>query len=233
MAFRDHEGTLWFGTLQGLSKLIPKPELPLPAPPVLISGLRIAGVSYPVPDLGVTGIKRIELEPDKNQIQAEFLSLGYSAGETLSYQYMLEGADSNWSAPTQRMQRFASDVFTARNIEFSFRSPSGDDDIQLGANVRREVFLIFKETVNNMVKHSGCTEAAIEFRIQGGELLLKPSDNGSGFDTSLEADGHELMSMGDRTQGLDGTLEIVSKAGAGTTTALRVPLMQNEQPASV
>jgi PAS domain S-box-containing protein len=131
---------------------------------------------------------------------------------------------------TQRMRRFASDVFTARNIEFGFRAPLSENDVQMGANVRREVFLIFKETVNNMVKHSGCTEADIEFRIDGGQLLLKLTDNGSGFDTSREVDGHGLMSMRDRTDGLNGTLEIVSGRKMGTTTTLRIPLAQNGGP---
>jgi PAS domain S-box-containing protein len=131
---------------------------------------------------------------------------------------------------TQRMRRFASDVFTARNIEFSFRAPAGDD-VQLGANVRRELFLIFKETVNNMVKHSGCTEASVEFRIAEGELLLKLSDNGKGFDTARDSDGHGLMSMRDRTRGLGGRLEIVSGPEQGTCTTLRVPLSHNGQPA--
>jgi signal transduction histidine kinase len=46
---------------------------------------------------------------------------------------------------SHRMRRFASDMFTARNIKFQFRAAHSDDDLQLGANVRREVFLIFKE----------------------------------------------------------------------------------------
>jgi signal transduction histidine kinase len=59
---------------------------------------------------------------------------------------------------TQRMRRFASDSFTARNIRFQLRLPNEDEDIRIYASLRREVFLIFKESVNNMVRHSGCTE---------------------------------------------------------------------------
>src|SRR6185295_15713656 len=49
-------------------------------------------------------------------------------------------------------------------------------DIVLGANIRREVFLIFKETINNIVKHSACTRAEIDFRIADGKLLLHVKD---------------------------------------------------------
>ena len=124
----------------------------------------------------------------------------------------------------QRMRRFAADVLTARNVELDFRAPMQDKDVELGANIRREVFLIFKETVNNMVKHSGLTRAEIEFRISDGDLVLRASDNGRGFDTNGESDGHGLMSMRERTAALDGTMEIVSAPGEGTTITLRAPL---------
>jgi PAS domain S-box-containing protein len=129
----------------------------------------------------------------------------------------------------QRMRRFASDVFTARNIDFVFRTPDAETDIQLGANIRREVFLIFKESINNMVKHSGCTRADIEFSLEKDHIFLRLTDNGRGFDTALESDGHGLMSMSDRTKGLGAELEIISHPDAGTTIMLQVPLKISSQ----
>ena len=69
---------------------------------------------------------------------------------------------------TRRMLSFASELFTARDIAFDFRAPGAEHDMRLGAGVRREVFLIFKESVNNLVRHSGCTRADVEFRIVDG-----------------------------------------------------------------
>src|SRR5262249_33310650 len=68
----------------------------------------------------------------------------------------------NLSELTHRMRRFASDTFTARNIEFNLRLPGEEEDRRLEGNLRREVFLIFKESVNNAVRHSGCNHAEIE-----------------------------------------------------------------------
>ena len=126
----------------------------------------------------------------------------------------------------QRMRRFASDVFTARNIDFRFRAPDAETDIQLGANIRREVFLIFKESINNMVKHSGCTRADIEFSLGQNHLYLRLTDNGQGFDAARDNDGHGLMSMSDRAKGLGAELEIISHPESGTTIILQVPLTQ-------
>ena len=125
---------------------------------------------------------------------------------------------------TQRMRRFAADSFTARQIQFRLRLPEAEEDIQLGANLRREVFLIFKESVNNMVRHSGCTEAEIELRFTSDALLLGLSDNGRGFDLARESDGHGLLSMRDRAQGIGGELELTSRPGQGTTITLKIPL---------
>jgi signal transduction histidine kinase/ligand-binding sensor domain-containing protein len=133
----------------------------------------------------------------------------------------------------QRMRRFASDIFSACQIHFTFSAPHADGNIQLGANMRRELFLIFKESVNNIARHSGCTEAQIEFYEESGSLHLKLSDNGRGFDVVAAGagvlyskGGNGLMSMKRRAEELYGSFEITSRPGQGTKTSLRVPLGQ-------
>jgi signal transduction histidine kinase len=132
---------------------------------------------------------------------------------------------------TQRMRRFASDVLTARNITFEFSEPAEEDDVQLGANIRREVFLIFKESVNNLVRHSACTEAEIDFQISRGTLKLRVRDNGKGFDTSQDSEGHGLSSMRQRAEGIGGRLEMSSTKGEGTTVKLEIPGSAGVPPA--
>ena len=122
------------------------------------------------------------------------------------------------------MRHFASDVFTARGIDFRLRFPDSERNFRVGANLRREVFLIFKEAVNNSVRHSGCTKAEIEFRVDGHGVFLKFSDNGRGFDVLSKGSGHGLASMRARTEGLGGKLEIVSDQGSGTMLTFVIPL---------
>ena len=127
---------------------------------------------------------------------------------------------------TGRMRRFASDVFTARNIEFRISIPGAEEDVPVGANMRREIFLIFKESINNIVKHSACTEAHVEFQVESDQLTLKLTDNGKGFDSTNESDGHGLMSMRERARSLGAQLDFLSDNGNGTTVILKVPLGQ-------
>jgi PAS domain S-box-containing protein len=131
---------------------------------------------------------------------------------------------------SQRMRHFVSDVCTAREIAFHFRTPTPDHDIAVVAHVRREVFLIFKEAVNNMVRHSACSEAELEFRADDERLLLRISDNGRGFDVAAVPAGHGLRSMHERTQRLGGHLKVLSQPGHGTTLTFTIPLGNHVQP---
>jgi len=127
---------------------------------------------------------------------------------------------------SQRMRHFASDVFTARQIEFSFRTPDAGRDIRVGANVRRELFLIFKEAVNNVVRHSGCSRAELELRAEPDSLVLTVSDDGHGFDTGRASHGHGLHSMRERAEGLGGRFQLLSTAAGGTLLTLAIPIEQ-------
>jgi len=124
----------------------------------------------------------------------------------------------------QRMRRFASDLFTARQIEFSFSAPGEEQALKIGADLRRQVFLIFKEAVNNIARHSACTEAQIEMRIENRWLTVRVADNGPGFDPAQISEGQGLASMRARAKELGGELQVTSNDGQGTTILLNVPL---------
>jgi signal transduction histidine kinase len=128
----------------------------------------------------------------------------------------------------QRMREFAGDVFTAREIEFSFHAPSDGRAVRLGADMRRQLYLIFKEAVNNAARHARCTEAEIEFEIAQDRLLLRVRDNGRGFDPNGDAstgrNGNGLASMRERARAMGGEIEITSQLNLGTAVKLNLPL---------
>src|SRR5262249_27502202 len=95
-AFRDRHGTLWFGTSQGLSRLVAQLDQPGSPPPIVISGLHIAGVAHQISELGETELSNLVLEPGQNDIQIDFVGLGFSADKALHYQYKLTGVDDDW-----------------------------------------------------------------------------------------------------------------------------------------
>jgi two-component sensor histidine kinase len=124
---------------------------------------------------------------------------------------------------TGRMRRVADDIFSSNNIEFTLHVPDAEHDRSISADKRREIFMIFKEAVNNIARHSRCTRADILFSIDSVKLELKLSDDGQGFDLSANSDGNGLASMKRRAANMGGTLEILSQKGTGTTILLRAP----------
>lgn len=101
-AYRDRHGALWFGMSYGLTRLMPAPEKEAEGPPVLISGLRVAGTSYRVSPFGEQDLTLPALSPDQKQVEIDFVGLGFAAGEVLRYQYRLEGADGDWGGLSPR-----------------------------------------------------------------------------------------------------------------------------------
>jgi len=122
------------------------------------------------------------------------------------------------------MRRFASDLFGARNIDFVFRAPTADQDLKLGADMRREIYLVFKEAVNNIMRHADCTQAEIDFSRERDWLALRVRDNGKGMPVSASGAGQGLLNMQARAKALGGEVRIASASGQGTTVAMRVPL---------
>jgi signal transduction histidine kinase len=123
----------------------------------------------------------------------------------------------------RRMRGFASEVFSSRDIDFRFQTLGLEQDLKLGPDLRRDVYLIFKEAVNNILRHAACARAEIELRLEGGYLTLRVRDDGRGFDPKQAPEGNGLESMKRRAKAAGGELETSSRPGQGTIITLRVP----------
>jgi len=123
-----------------------------------------------------------------------------------------------------RMRRFASDTLSVRNIEFHFETPGADHNVAMNAEMRRQSFLIFKEAINNVARHSGCKSAGALLKVERGMMLLELRDDGHGFDPANGYQGHGLDSIRQRAEKLGGQIEVISKPGQGTTIRLQAPV---------
>jgi ligand-binding sensor domain-containing protein/two-component sensor histidine kinase len=123
-----------------------------------------------------------------------------------------------------RMRQHAEEVFMLRNVTLDFQAPETAPVLNLDAGLRRDLYLIFKEAVNNAARHSGCTCATIEVRLADAQLHLTISDNGRGFDSARTSEGNGLHNMHKRATAQGGRLEIAAGAGRGTRIHLSAPL---------
>lgn len=93
---------------------------------------------------------------------------------------------------------------------------------------RRNLLLVAREAMNNIVKHAAAVEVCVRARGENGVLHLAIEDNGHGFDPALaRPDGLGLASMRRRIEKLAGLFELESRAGAGTK--IRIQLKLREQ----
>ena len=116
-----------------------------------------------------------------------------------------------------RMRHFANDLFAEGAIRYRFDCSSAERNLPLGNDVRRQIYLVYKECLNNLVKHSRATQALIELRLRDGCLELSVNDNGVGFDPAVVTDrGNGLRNLRKRAETLGGCLTIDSQIGQGT-----------------
>jgi signal transduction histidine kinase len=129
----------------------------------------------------------------------------------------------------QRMARFAAETLEAAGMEVVFTVDDPLRNLVLPMEKRKEVYLIFKEAVNNCARHSRATRARIVLEKAGTHLNLEVSDDGAGFETGDGAarpasGGNGLDNMRARAAKLGGTLQIESAPGQGTRILLKTPL---------
>lgn len=149
-------------------------------------------------------------------------------------QRMMESMDDIvWSIKPQndsiekliaRMREFANQVLESKDIVFTMEVNERILGIKLSMDARRDLFLIFKEGINNAAKYSGASRVFISFGLDGSMFTMRIRDYGKGFDLNELDEGNGLENMKKRAFNLGGSLEIKSEPGNGTELMLRVNL---------
>lgn len=125
-----------------------------------------------------------------------------------------------------RIREYAIPLFEMKSIRFSIVTPEEMNSLPIPMDVRRNVFLIAKEAINNLVKYSECSEARVEFSMQRSLLVLTVADNGKGFDiSSVKPHRNGLQNMKDRAGHIHGNFSISSELGKGTTVTFSVKII--------
>jgi signal transduction histidine kinase len=118
----------------------------------------------------------------------------------------------------------------AENSTILFASHADDVDGMFDKESEIHVYRIVQEAVNNILKHSGATEATVVVKKLGASASLSIRDNGRGFDpeavqnSESEDVGHGLNGIKERVRILSGTFAIESQPGQGTTLTVEIPI---------
>ena len=126
-----------------------------------------------------------------------------------------------------RMREFSTSLFELKGIAHTFDQPAVIPAISLSAETKNNIYLLFKEAVNNVAKHSQCTHVRVSTALEQNMLHLVVKDDGLGMDLGARTNGHGgngLRNMRERAAEMRAVLHLVSDPGNGTTITLDVPL---------
>ena len=121
------------------------------------------------------------------------------------------------------MIKFAAPLCHSKNIQFSIECNNVNEEMLMFGEVRQNIFLVFKEAINNLIKYADATACDTNIFIQDNQFVMQIADNGKGFDGKTKGSGNGWKNMQKRTDSLKGKMEIDSEHGKGTVITMSIP----------
>ncbi len=144
--------------------------------------------------------------------------------------WTIKADNDNFEQVVNRMRAFAVNMTEAKGIELHFNTNALTQKLLLNMEQRKNIYLIFKETINNAVKYSGCTHLYVTISNSGNLLEMRIKDNGAGFEleavaqNNLQFGGNGLRGIQSRAKSILGHVQILSAEGVGTEVVFSMAL---------
>ncbi len=125
--------------------------------------------------------------------------------------------------------KYAQDYFALAGVSFRADLPADLPPAPILPEVRHNIFLAFKEAVNNVVKHAHATEARVKLSSEPEQFILSITDNGRGLgDISGKKLRNGMKNMRKRLTDVQGEFTIEPGANGGTVVQLKVPIAKSK-----
>ena len=163
-------------------------------------------------------------QPHLNKIISTANSLYYSMKDLL---WVLDPEKDSVYDLILLLKDFGDELFDKTGI--AFRTEGINNLMQefiLPMDCKRHLVLIFKEVMNNSLKHAHCKNTILSANLKDNILYLTFVDDGKGFDISQGSEGHGISNVHDRARKIDASLEIQSDSN-GTQIRLSCQLSVN------
>lgn len=121
----------------------------------------------------------------------------------------------------QRVREFAARNFELANVKLHFQQDPRLNEESLGLELRKELILISKEMIHNVIKHANAQNAHVEFSRSGNGIKLRVMDDGPGW-TGQQSTGTGLKSMQERARRIGGAFRLY-RENARTIAEVVVP----------
>jgi len=121
----------------------------------------------------------------------------------------------------QKLKEYAAEIGAAKNIKVTADSPESLAELQLPVKIRHNVYLLFKEAINNAVKYSDASLLQLSVHYSDHSVDFAISDNGKGFDITTVKTGNGLMNMKKRANDNHAKFCLQSITQKGTLISLQ------------
>jgi two-component system, NarL family, sensor histidine kinase UhpB len=140
--------------------------------------------------------------------------IGENARETMTHMsdivWAINPLNDNGTRLFNKMESFASSILSSKNIELQFTVANELNAINFEMPVRQNLFLLFKEAINNCAKYSKAKNVSASFSKANDNIFLEIKDNGIGFDMNGTQEGNGLRNIHSRAKELSGNITIES-----------------------
>lgn len=147
---------------------------------------------------------------EKTYIQRMEESLEHATAGLRDMIWILDDNRDTIDELCKRIQQFAARPAESLGIKVSFVCPEIISGRKLTKRVKRNLYLIAKEAINNSVKYAGCSHVLLTFSSAYKKLIFDVEDNGNGFDVLNTETGYGLANIRNRAQQISYHCDIAS-----------------------
>lgn len=135
--------------------------------------------------------------------------------------WLVNPEQDNLEKLLERLEEYASQTTSVKNINFTFSAPENPENIILPIEFRKNIYLFCKEAINNAVKYSEGSKIELSVKQFDHILEFGIKDNGIGFDPETVKRGNGLNNMKKRADEIDASLVMDSGPKQGTKFFLK------------
>tara|TARA_Y100001935_G_scaffold251458_1_gene253409 strand:- start:15336 stop:18170 length:2835 start_codon:yes stop_codon:yes gene_type:complete len=127
--------------------------------------------------------------------------------------------NDNWIQFLAKCRRYASDLLESSGLEYTLKI---DEVIpgKLTMEVRQHLWMIYKEMLTNVVRHSNAKRVDVILGFRKSRLMLVVQDNGNGMMEEQKSSGNGVNNIRKRAKALHAELDLQSDQGSGTRWTL-------------
>lgn len=123
-----------------------------------------------------------------------------------------------------RLKQYMAEVLESQDVEVHFSAPADIKALKIDLGHRKELYLAFKEIINNAAKYSACRNFYFDISKQKGEIFIAIRDDGKGMDEQNIHYGNGLKNIESRIRQIGGKISRDSAPGAGVKYEIRIPV---------